>query len=362
MTRPARVYINSAALLHNYQRVRTLAPHARIMAIVKADAYGHGLTTVAKLLTQADAFGVACLEEAQTLRDAGVSQPIVLLEGIYQATELDQVSALELDMVIHCQVQLEMLSHYPAVRQRQLWLKFDTGMHRLGFPPDALPAVLGQCDALGLHSPPRLMSHLAAAGEPENTLNRTQRQCFEALRQQAGLAACLANSAALLDDPETHYDWVRPGLILYGASPFPDRQGAQHGLQAVMTLESELIEVRQLKAQQAVGYGATWHTPTAMPIGIAAIGYADGYPRHAPSGTPVLVQGHACALAGRVSMDMLAVDLRNFPTAKAGDTIQLWGPELPVERIATAAGTIPHALLSNVHKRLHFHERRTTLG
>ena len=358
MTRPARVVINLKALRHNLARVRELAPNSSVMAIIKADAYGHGITRVAKVLSSADAFGVACLEEARQLRSAGITQPVILLEGPYAAAELNEIVELDLQAVIHDMSQVDMLESMNLTKPVTVWLKIDSGMHRLGFLPELFSEVwqrLRKCKSVAEDI--RLMTHLASANERQNPMTAAQLKCFHDLCRDIPVPQTIANSAAILAFPETHADWVRPGLMLYGVSPLVDSHAMEEGLQPVMTLESQLIAVKKLRASDPVGYGATWHCPEDMPVGIVAAGYGDGYPRHAPSGTPVLVNGKRVSLIGRASMDMLIVDLRNQPDAKAGDPVVLWGEGLPVEEIANHAGTIPYELLCGVHKRLRSIER-----
>ena len=358
MTRPARVVINLGALHHNLARVRELSPKSRIMAIVKADAYGHGITRVANVLSSVHAFGVACLEEARELRAAEISQPVVLLEGPYAASELNEIAHLNLEVVIHDMSQVEMLENVNLTRPVPVWLKIDSGMHRLGFLPELFPQVwqrLHACKSVAEEI--RLMTHLASANDRENPMTTIQMECFRNLCRDIKAEQTIANSAGILAFPESHANWVRPGLMLYGASPLIDSHGDTEGLQPVMTLESQLIAVKKLSANEPVGYGATWHCPEDMPVGVVAAGYGDGYPRHAPSGTPVLVNGERVSLIGRASMDMLIVDLRKQPHARVGDPVILWGDGLPVEEIANHAGTIPYELLCGVHKRLRFIER-----
>ena len=357
MTRPARVVINLGALRHNLARVRELSPNSRIMAIVKADAYGHGITRVATVLSSADAFGVACLEEARELRAAGITQPVVLLEGPYAASELTEIVQLDLEAVIHDRTQVEMLESVNLTSPVPVWLKIDSGMHRLGFLPEFFQEVwqrLHNCKAVAADI--RLMTHLASANERDNPMTAAQLACFRDLCRDIEAGQTIANSAGILAFPETHADWVRPGLMLYGVSPLIDSYGDAEGLLPVMTLESQLIAIKKLRANEPVGYGATWYCPEDMPVGVVAAGYGDGYPRHAPSGTPVLVNGKRASLIGRASMDMLIVDLRKQPHAKVGDPVVLWGKGLPVEEIANHAGTIPYELLCGVHKRLRFIE------
>lgn len=358
MTRPASVVINLAALKSNFQRIRQLAPRQKIMAVVKADAYGHGITRVAHSLPDADAFAVACLEEARQLRDSGIKQPIILLEGPFCAEELPQIQALELEIVIHHPDQFAMLDAAQGDRQLRAWLKVDTGMHRLGFAPGEVQQArdkLINCKCIARDL--RLMTHLASANNPGDALTSRQLQSFADCTRGMAEERSIANSAAILDWPDSHADWVRPGLLLYGVSPNPDRNSLEEGLQPVMTFSSKLISVKRLKAGDTVGYGATWSCPEDMPVGIVAAGYGDGYPRHARSGTPMLVNGQRAGMIGVASMDMLAVDLRNVPDARVGDPVVLWGEGLPVEEIAECAQTIPYELLCGDRNRMSFHEQ-----
>lgn len=358
MTRPASVVINLAALKSNFQRIRQLVSTQRIMAIVKADAYGHGITRVARSLDQADAFGVACLEEAQELRAAGISQPIVLLEGPFHADELSLIQQLDLEIVVHHADQFAMLDTADGKTEIRAWLKIDTGMHRLGFAPADVSAarerLLG-CKTISRDI--RLMTHLASANDPDAALTARQLETFYNCTRGLADECSIANSAAILDWPDSHADWVRPGLLLYGVSPSSHRKAVDEGLQPVMTLRSRLISVKSLQAGESIGYGATWICPEAMPIGIVAAGYGDGYPRHARSGTPVLVNNRRAGLIGLASMDMLAVDLRRVPEARVGDPVVLWGDGLPVEEIAGCADTIPYELLCGDRKRMTLHEQ-----
>ncbi|MEE8320672.1 MAG: alanine racemase [Gammaproteobacteria bacterium] len=358
MTRPARVVIDVTALSHNFSRIRKLVPKQKVMAIVKAEAYGHGLVRVARVLDSADAFGVASLDEAMKLRDAGITRPIVLLEGPYMADEIPEIQRLGLDIVVHHETQIAMLEKANTDKPIPIWIKIDTGMHRLGFAPGQFAAVWQRLQGCAtVNHPIRLMTHLAAASEADNPLTGVQLSCFRDICANIPSETSIANSAAILQWPESHADWVRPGLMLYGVSPFADHIGENHGLRPVMTLQSELISIQHLGAGESVGYGASWCCPEDMPVGIVAAGYGDGFPRHAKSGTPVLVNGKRVDLVGRASMDMLTVDLRNQADAKVGDPVVLWGEGLPIEMVAQGADTIPYELLCGVHKRLECVER-----
>jgi alanine racemase len=328
------------------------------MAIVKADAYGHGLVRVAKTLRNADAFGVACLEEAEQLRLASITTPIILLEGPYKPNDLLLIIKLKLDVVIHNEYQLELLEKTKIEGPIKAWLKIDTGMHRLGFSVEKTEEMLRRLSLCrNINSTPILMTHLAAANEKDNDLTYQQLDAFKQISEIINTEKTIANSAAVINFPETHLNWVRPGLMLYGVSPIINSCGHDYGLKSVMTLESEIISIQYLSKGEFVGYGATWRCPEDMPIGVIAAGYGDGFPRHAKSGTPILVNGIRCPLIGRASMDMLTIDLRNQPNTKIGDRVVLWGDSLPIEEIAAYAETIPYELLCGVHKRLQFVER-----
>ncbi|MBI2970074.1 MAG: alanine racemase [Gammaproteobacteria bacterium] len=358
MTRPARVIVDLDALRHNLSRVRALAPGARVMAIVKADAYGHGIERVAHALPAADAFGVACVEEAQQLLAAGVKRPIVLLEGPFSAQELKAISARGLEIVVHHAFQIELLERTAVPQPLRVWLKVDSGMHRLGFDPADVARAWARLHACRSALPPlRLMTHLARANLAGDPMTGMQLAAFE--RACSGLEAerSIANSAAIIGFPSSHAQWVRPGLMLYGVSPVDGRDAGDYGLRPAMTLCSELISIKRVRAGEPVGYGASWRCPEDLTIGVVAAGYGDGFPRHARSGTPVLVNGRQCAIIGFASMDMLTVDLRPVPDARIGDVVELWGASLPIERIAQHADTVPYELLCGVHKqRLSFIE------
>jgi alanine racemase len=358
MTRPSRVVIDKQALKHNLQRVREFAPNSKIMAVIKADAYGHGIVRVAQTLNNADAFGVACLEEAEELRAANVSNTIVLLEGPHKAIDLSRIVELQLDVVIHDEAQVEMLEQAKLSEPLQAWLKIDTGMHRLGVPMDNAKELLQRLlDCQNVKPLPKLMTHFATANEQDNPLTQKQKKQFNQLCEELDYEKTMANSAAVINFPETHVDWIRPGLMLYGVSPMKEGRASEHQLKPVMTLESEIISVKYLSKGDSVGYGATWCCPEDMPVGVIAAGYGDGFPRHAKSGTPILVNDVRCSLIGRASMDMLTVDLRNQPNAKIGDRVVLWGESLAIEEVAQHADTIPYELMCGVHKRLEFVER-----
>lgn len=352
--RTASAAIHPDALGHNLERIRDAAPGARVLAVVKADAYGHGMARSCMALGGTDAFAVACVEEAATLREASIDAPIVVLAGALSAAELDAAARLKLELVVHDAMQLDLLADHAGAGPSTVWLKIDTGMNRLGFRAEHARAAWERLRALPTVGDIRLMTHLARADEPEHPMTGEQARYFEAVTQGWPGERSLANSAAVFAHPGCHADWVRPGLALYGVSPFADRDGAALGLRPAMTFGSELISVREVRAGESVGYGAAWTAPAPARVGIVGVGYGDGYPRHAGPGTEVLVDGVRCPLVGRVSMDMLAVDLAPRPQARIGDSVVLWGEGLPVEEVARKAGTIPWTLLCGVTDRVRF--------
>ncbi len=353
MTRPAHVIFDPQAVRANLKQVRAQAPGRRIMAIVKADGYGHGVVRMAQALGDVDAFGVASIEEAVRLREAGITQPIVLLEGPFEAQELPDICGHRLESVVHNPEQVRMFAAHPE--PLTLWVKVDTGMHRLGFAPEEVPAVLAQLRRPGRTL--RLMTHFASAHLPGDESVAAQLAAFEEVLDGETIECCCANSSAVLAWPASHGEWVRPGLMLYGVSPFRGVSAAELGLRPAMTVVSALISVRTVAAGGGVGYGRGFVCPEEMRVGVVAFGYADGYPRHAGTGTPVLVNGVRTQVIGEASMDMMAVDLRPVPDTRVGDPVVLWGEGLPVEEIARAAQTIPYELLCRMRMRAQFIQR-----
>lgn len=348
-----RALISTDALRHNLSVVRKLAPRSRVLAIIKANAYGHGIVPTAQALREADAFGVARIEEGTALRQAGIGNPILLLEGVFTPEDLALAASAHLDLVVHSFGQLQLLEEFAGTHRFGVWVKIDTGMHRLGFSPEDFPLAwerIKRCPTAAAGA--RVMTHLAIAEEPTHPLTLRQLQCFEQAVRGIDAQRSVANSAAVIGLPHTHLDWVRPGIMLYGISPLPGTYAAQLGLQPAMILESSLLAVHQLNPGEAVGYGARWRADRATRIGVAAVGYGDGYPRHARSGAPVNVANRECLLAGRVSMDMINVDLTCAPQAQVGDPVVLWGRDLPVERIAEYADTIPYELVCGISQRV----------
>jgi alanine racemase len=353
MSRPACALVDTGALKHNLQEVRRHAPQARTMAIVKANAYGHGLAWAARVLNDVtDAFGVSSIEEALKLREAGITRPICLLEGFFTADEMPVIAKHRLAPVIHHEKQLQALIEAPPSLQLSVWLKIDTGMHRLGFAPAAVPDALKKLRSCSAVSEIRVMSHFARADMAADSETKTQIENFKSLTGNLGLESSLANSAGILAWPQSHLDWVRPGIMLYGISPMEQPSVIKNDLKPVMTLQTALIAVHPRRKGEAIGYGGDWRCPQDMLVGVAAIGYGDGYPRHARAGTPVLVNGQRVPLFGRVSMDMITLDLRTQPRASEGDSVVLWGPDLPVEEIAHCASTISYELLCHVTERV----------
>jgi len=364
VSRILRACINRSALRSNLDAVRAAAPGARVMAVVKANAYGHGLVATATALAGADALAVARIEEGVLLREAGITLPVVLLEGVFTGPQLAEAAHRDFELVVHDASQIGLLEAFGRGRRFTVWIKIDTGMNRLGFRPEDFPAALARLCALPV--PPReirLLTHLARADERDcpmtgEQVSRLQR-VLDALQPHAAFAGAggrpvvsIGNSAGLLGWPAARGDWVRPGLALYGVSPFPDQVGADLGLMAAMTLETSVIAVRRVPCGETVGYGGTWRAAQDSTIAILAAGYGDGVPRHLPSGAPVLIGGERVALAGRVSMDMIAVDATRLPEVRVGDRAVLWGPTLPVEHVAAQAGTIPYELICGVSQRV----------
>jgi len=323
------------------------------MAVIKANAYGHGLVGVARALEEADALAVARLEEAVAIRNAGLENRIVLLEGVFHADQLPQASALGLDLVVHSQEQVAMMEAASLPRPVSAWLKVDTGMNRLGFRPEAageMAARLARCP--GVAPGLRFMTHLACADERDEATTQRQVASFAAALQGLPGDRSIANSAGLLWREDTRADWVRPGIMLYGVSPFAEGCGADLDLRPAMCLTSSVIAVKDVASGERVGYGGVWTADRDSRIAIVAIGYGDGYTRHLGSGTPVLVRGRRAPLAGRISMDMIAVDVSGVPGTMVGDEVVLWGGGLPVEELARRAGTIPYELLCGVTQRV----------
>ena len=352
--RPIQARISIGAMAHNLRVARSHAGAAQVFAVVKANAYGHGLSRARRAFAAADGFAVLTLEEAANLRLMGVEQPILLLEGIFGPDEIATCAELDLCPVLHHAAQLDWLQHSPPARPIQVFLKFDSGMHRLGFPLADHDAIVARVRNLQGVAGITLMTHFAQADEAAGV--NWQLQPFLSAIESHGLPWSSANSAALLRYPETQGMWVRPGIMLYGASPYVDQSAAELGLRPAMTLQSEIISVQTLQSGEGVGYGLLYRAERSMRVGVVACGYADGYPRHALTGTPVLVNGQMSRTLGRVSMDMLCVDLSECAEAGVGAPVVLWGEGLPVDDVAAAAGTNSYELLCALAARVSVEE------
>jgi alanine racemase len=353
VSRLIRAVIDTHALKHNLSLIKQRAGRAKVIAVVKANAYGHGLTSTALALQEADALAVARLEEGLALRAAGITQRIVLLEGVFTADQLEDAAHEQLDLVVHDPLQIELLERAGNAGRFALWLKVDSGMNRLGFPCAKFAAALERIRALAPAARElRLLTHLACANERDERATRAQLERFGAVTRGLPYQISIANSAGLFGGVALGCHWVRPGLALYGASPFDDVGAGQLGLMPVMTLMSSVIAVRHIARGEAVGYGGAWVAPEDAVIAIVAAGYGDGVPRSMQSGTPVLIDGRRAPLVGRVSMDMIAVDVTALRAVQVGTPVVLWGPQLPVEEVARHAGTIAYELLCSISQRV----------
>lgn len=348
-------HINLAALQHNFERVKQLAPNSKIMSVVKADAYGHGATQVAQALHDSDAFAVARLSEALQLRVAGVYQPIVILEGVSTVAELQAAAENDVSLVFHHASQLELISTTQLSKPLSFcWLMVETGMHRLGLSIDQLDHALQVLTASpNIIGEIGLMSHFANSDLVGDQRNQQQLNTLTQCAEQYGLATSMSNSAAIFSLAASHGDWVRPGLMLYGASPFEDKTIADLDLKPVMLLRSAIIAIQPLQSGDEVGYGGIWSAAKPARIGIVAIGYGDGYSRHLSNVGSVLVHNQKVQILGRVSMDMIAIDLSNLSDVTVGDTVIMWGSELlTVDDMATQANTISYELLCQLNERV----------
>jgi alanine racemase len=349
-----RATIDTSALRHNLGRVRATAPDSRVMAVIKANGYGHGLVPVARALADSDGFAVARLEEGLALRAAGVAKTILLLEGVVGSEQLRLAAEQRMEIMVHSTEQLELLESRSSGPPVTAWIKLDTGMNRLGFRAGHFASAYERLTRIpNVAANPALATHLASADDPGDPKTAEQLRSFAAATAGLPGARSIANSAALIGWPATRADWVRPGLMLYGLSPFESGDGAMLGLLPAMTLRSEVIAIKSVPAGETVGYGGTWRAPRDTRMAVVAAGYGDGYPRSVPAGTPVLVNGRHAPLVGRVSMDMLTVDVTDLGIVAIGDPVVLWGEGLPVEEIAVRAGTIPYEIVCGVSQRVH---------
>jgi len=350
MPRPIRATISASALAHNLGIARRHAGGAKVWAVVKANAYGHGLERAARALAAADGFAVLDFQEAARLRLAGVAKPVLMLEGIFQPADVPLLARYSLTPVIHSPVQVETLLAGALSGPIDAYLKVNSGMNRLGFTPDSLGAAYQALKGSARIRSITLMTHFADADGASGV--KAQLEWFREMTKSFDAPCSLANSAALLRFPEALGDWVRPGIMLYGCSPFADRSAESLGLKPVMTLTSEIIAMQQLHAGERVGYGFGYEASGDLRIGIVACGYADGYPRHAPAGTPVLVNGKRARIVGRVSMDMITVDVSDIAGAGIGSPVTLWGEGLSADEVGAASGTLSYEILCKVTPRV----------
>lgn len=348
--RPIYATIDQGALRHNLDVVKSLAPQSKVMAVVKANGYGHGLLRVAQGLNQADGFAVLGLEEAVFLRESGFDQTILMLEGVFRSTELQEASGAGISLVVHNQAQLEMLETAALPKPVSVFVKMNSGMNRLGFKPEHYLVAVERLSASKNIGQITLMTHFATADESIGVSRATA--LFNKHTQGLQYPVSLANSAAILRYPETHLDWVRPGIMLYGATPVSGTPAHAYNLRPAMALNSEIIAIQDLKSGESVGYGQRFTAIRDTRVGIVACGYADGYPRHASNGTPILVEGVRTGTIGRVSMDMLFADITDIPTAKLGSPVELLGNQISVDEVAEAAGTVGYELLCALAARV----------
>ncbi len=355
MSRVAVATIDLGALKHNLSIVRKNAPHSKILAVIKANAYGHGLETVAKALVAADGFAVAHFEEAITLREIDKDKPIILLQGFADEVELALLLSHSIEPVIHSFYQIDILEKLELPDTTNVWLKIDTGMNRLGIAHLEMLTAWQRLNAIeSLKGRVKIMSHFANADDKSHAGTEEQILLFQTLTMQCNTEKSLANSAGLLHWPDSHMDWVRPGIMLYGVSPCEKESADSFELMPVMTLKSRIIAINQIQKDESIGYGHIWKAKQDTPIAVVGIGYGDGYPRHIKENTPVLINKTRYQIVGRVSMDMLCVELNENHNFNVGDEVVLWGEGLPVEEIAKQAGTIAYELLCQVTARVKF--------
>ena len=348
--RPIQATIQLSALAHNLAVAKSKAPHSKVMAVVKANGYGHGLLNVAKGLVATDGFAILGLDEALALRAAGYKQPILMLEGCFSADELSVVSEHQISVVVHSHQQIEFFEQSKLAKPIAVYLKINTGMNRLGFKPADFGQARARIEACANVSDITLMTHFATADEPLGIAE--QLAVFNAVTQGHQYSRSLANSATVLRFPEAHGDWVRAGIMLYGTSPIAGQSAASFNLKPVMQFTSQILSVQTLEAGESLGYGHRFTATKKTRVGVVACGYADGYPRHAPNGTPIAVAGKLTQTIGRVSMDMLYVDISDMPEASIGAHVEMWGNQVSVDDVAQAAGTISYELLCAVAPRV----------
>nr|WP_310617491.1 catabolic alanine racemase DadX [Pantoea cypripedii] len=351
MSRPIVATVNQQALRHNLAVVRQAAPSSRVWSVVKANAYGHGIHRVWQSLAETDGFALLNMEEAILLREQGWKKPILLLEGFFKPEDLQLIDRYRLTTSVHSNWQIQALTQAQLSAPVDIYVKVNSGMNRLGFRPEQVNAAWQALRALPNVAEMTLMAHFADAENPQGLIEPMKR--IEQAAEGLQCPRSLSNSAATLWHPEAHFDWVRPGIVLYGASPSGNWQDiASTGLQPVMTLTSEIIGVQQLQAGDGVGYGYRYHASVAQRIGVVACGYADGYPRHAPTGTPVSVDGVRTRTLGAISMDMIMIDLEPCPQAGIGSKVELWGEQVKIDDVAKAAGTVGYELMCALAPRV----------
>ena len=350
--------ISRKAVRHNFKRIKSIVKTSRVISVLKANAYGHGVLEMARILVDSDAFGVARLEEALELRNADFTTPILLMEGFFNTADIEVLIEHDIQTVIHSLEQVSQLeafakAHSTLTANLKVWLKIDTGMNRLGIAPSQLDEALARINTLGfVDSKINFMTHFSCADDLDNRFTSEQMSQFYTLVEPHDGELTLANSAGILAWPDSHADWVRPGLLLYGCSPMLNRIGEQDDFIAAMTLSTSVIAIKPLAKGENVGYGAHWKTERDTQLAVIAIGYGDGYPRHAKAGTPVLINGNRYPIVGRVSMDMVTVDLGNEHQVSCGDPVIMWGPQLPVEEIAQWSDTICYELILQLTSRV----------
>ncbi|MEH6443015.1 MAG: alanine racemase [Oceanospirillaceae bacterium] len=353
MARAAQAVVDLAAIESNFKLAKSLAKEAKAVAIIKADAYGHGAVQVAKKLEPlADAFGVACIEEALELREAGVKAPILLLEGFFSADELPIISENNFWIALHSVFQVDLIRQASLIKPINVWPKVDSGMHRLGLTADQARDVYQQLIDMDNVADIVWMSHMACADEPGNDMSAQQIAFFDLAVDGLEAEQSLANSPSILSIKDAHRQWIRSGLMLYGASPFEESQEFTDQLKPAMTFKTEVIALKEVASDGAVGYAASYVCDGAREIATIAIGYADGYDRHIPNGSPIIVAGQRAKIAGRVSMDMVTVDVTGLKDIQVGSEVEMWGTQLSVNEVAVAALTIPYTLFTGVTKRV----------
>lgn len=355
MPRFAIAKLSTNNLLHNLSVIKKKANHCRVIAMIKANAYGHGLRSTAKILeAEVDSLGVASIDEAKALREIGIKIPIILMSGAFEIDDLIEAAIYNFQPVFHNFIQINWLKQLKLNQQLNIWLKIDTGMHRLGYDMadfEHVYEILSSNSQLNIVG---IMSHLACADNYSHPLNHLQLNNFRSLIESKKNLKSIANSAAIFNFSNQLYDVVRPGLALYGISPIKNKTACELDLKPVMTLQTRLTSVRMIKADEAVGYNSIFIAKESMLIGVAAIGYGDGYPRTARNGTPVIVNGFKCQIIGQVSMDMIMIDLNNAVDPKIGDLVTLWGEGLPIEEVASCTNNIAYDLLCGVQHRVRF--------